>query len=77
MNDKMKRVVQELRKVFKGSIEFYDIAYAEQYKIEYCLAGLYLEQVLTYEYIKENDTKEIILRLNIEITKGIYNHFYK
>lgn len=29
MNDKMKQVVKELRKVFKGSIEFYDIAYAE------------------------------------------------
>ena len=77
MNDKMKQVVKELRKVFKGSIEFYDIAYAEQYKIEYCLAGLYLAQFLSYDYIKEKDTKEIVLTLNTTIAKGIHNHFYK
>ena len=37
MNDKMEKVVQELRKRFRGSIEFYDVPYTEQYKIEYCL----------------------------------------
>ena len=40
MNDKMEKVVQELRKRFRGSIEFYDVPYTEQYKIEYCLNGL-------------------------------------
>ena len=77
MNDKVKQVVQELRKVFKGSIEFYDIAYSEQYKIEYCLAGLYLAQFLSYDYIKEKDTKEIILKLNTSIATSIHKHFYK
>ena len=42
MNDKMEKVVQELRKRFRGSIEFYDVPYTEQYKIEYCLNGLYI-----------------------------------
>lgn len=32
MNDKMEKVVQELRKRFRGSIEFYDAPYTEQYK---------------------------------------------
>ena len=35
MNDKMEKVVQELRKRCRGSIEFYDVPYKEQYKIEY------------------------------------------
>ena len=77
MNDKMEKVVQELRKRFRGSIEFYDVPYTEQYKIEYCLAGLYLAQFLSYDYIKEKDTKEIILTLNTTIATSIHDHFYK
>ena len=77
MNDKMKKVVQELRKRFRGSIEFYDVPYTEQYKIEYCLNGLYIVKFLSYDFIKKKDTREIVLSLNILIATDIHNHFYK
>ena len=77
MNDKMKKVVQELRKRFRGSIEFYDVPYTEQYKIEYCLNGLYIAKFLSYDFIKKKDTREIVLSLNILIATDIHNHFYK
>ena len=77
MNDKMKKVVQELRKRFRGSIEFYDVPYTEQYKIEYCLNGLYITKLLSYDFIKKKDTREIVLSLNILIATDIHNHFYK
>lgn len=77
MNDKMEKVVQELRKRFRGSIEFYDVPYIEQYKIEYCLNGLYITKLLPYDFIKEKDTREIVLSLNIIIATHIHNHFYK
>ena len=77
MNDKMEKVVQELRKRFRGSIEFYDMPYTEQYKIEYCLNGLYIVKFLSYDFIKKKDTREIVLSLNILIATDIHNHFYK
>lgn len=77
MNDKMEKVVQELRKRFRGSIEFYDIPYTEQYKIEYCLNGLYIVKFISYDFIKKKDTREIVLSLNILIATDIHNHFYK
>lgn len=77
MSDKMEKVVQELRKRFRGSIEFYDVPYAEQYKIEYCLNGLYITKLLSYDFIKKKDTREIVLSLNILIATDIHNHFYK
>ena len=77
MNDKMEKVVQELRKRFRGSIEFYDVPYTEQYKIEYCLNGLYISKLLSYDFIKKKDTREIVLSLNILIATDIHNHFYK
>ena len=77
MNDKMEKVVQELRKRFRGSIEFYDVPYTEQYKIEYCLNGLYIVKFLSYNFIKKKDTREIVLSLNILIATDIHNHFYK
>ena len=77
MNDKMEKVVQELRKRFRGSIEFYDVPYTEQYKIEYCLNGLYITKLLSYDFIKKKDTREIVLSLNILIATDIHNHFYK
>ena len=77
MNDKMEKVVQELRKSFRGSIEFYDVPYTEQYKIEYCLNGLYISKLLSYDFIKKKDTREIVLSLNILIATDIHNHFYK
>ena len=77
MNEKMKKVVQELRKRFRGSIEFYDVPYTEQYKIEYCLNGLYITKLLSYDFIKKKDTREIVLSLNILIATDIHNHFYK
>lgn len=77
MNDKMEKVVQELRKRFRGSIEFYDIPYTERYKIEYCLNGLYIVRFLSYDFIKKKDTREIVLSLNILIATDIHNHFYK
>lgn len=77
MNDKMKKVVQELRKRFRGSIEFYDVPCTEQYKIEYCLKGLYITKLLPYDFIKKKDTREIVLSLNILIAKDIHNCFYK
>ena len=67
MNEKMEKVVQELRKRFRGSIEFYDVPYTEQYKIEYCLNGLYITKLLSYDFIKKKDTREIVLSLNILI----------
>ena len=76
MNDKMEKVVQELRKRFRGSIEFYDVSYKEQYKIEYCLNGLYISKLLSYDFIKKKDTREIVLSLNILIATDIHNHFY-
>ena len=45
----MKQVVQELRKRFRGSIEFYDVPLTEQYKIEYCLNDLYISKLLSYK----------------------------
>ena len=77
MNDKMKQVVQELRKRFRGSIEFYDVPYTEQYKIEYCLNGLYISKFLSYDYVNQKDTREIVLSLNILIATDIHKHFYK
>lgn len=77
MNDKMKQVVQELRKRFRGSIEFYDVPYTEQYKIEYCLNGLYISKFLSYDYVNQKDTREIVLSLNILIATDIHNYFYK
>lgn len=77
MNEKMEKVVQELRKRFRGSIEFYNIPYTEQYKIEYCLNGLYIVMFLSYDFIKKKDTREIVLSLNILIAADIHNHFYK
>jgi hypothetical protein len=77
MNDKMEKVVQELRKRFKGSIEFYDVPFIEKYKIEYCLNGLYTVRYLPYDFIREKDTKEIVLSLNILIATDIHNQFYK
>lgn len=77
MNDKMKQVVEELRKVFKGSIEFYDVPYTEQYKIEYCLNGLFISKLLSYYFIKKTDTREIVLSLKILFATDIHNHFYK
>ena len=77
MNEKMEKVVQELRKRFRGSIEFYDIPYTERYKIEYCLNGLYIVRFLSYDFIKKKDTREIVLSLNILIATDIHNHFYK
>ena len=77
MNDKMEKVVQELRKRFRGSIEFYDVPFIEKYKIEYCLNGLYMVRYLPYDFIREKDTKEIVLALNILIATDIHNHFYK
>lgn len=69
--------MQELRKRFKGSIEFYDVPFIKKYKIEYCLNSLYMVRYLPYDFIKEKDTKEIVLSLNILIAKDIHNHFYK
>ena len=77
MNTKMELVVQELRKSFKGSIQFYDISFTEHYKIEYCLNGLYFAQLLPYDYIKEKDTREIVLSVKILIATDIHNYFYK
>ena len=77
MNDKMEKVMQELRKRFRGSIEFYDVSYTEQYRIEYCLNGLYISKLLSYDFIKKKDTREIVLSLNILIATDIHNHFYK
>ena len=77
MDEKMEKVVQELRKRFRGSIEFYDVPYTEQYKIEYCLNGLYIVKFLSYDFIKKKDTREIVLSLNILIATDIHNHFYK
>lgn len=77
MVEKMEKVVQELRKRFRGSIEFYDVPYTEQYKIEYCLNGLYIVKFLSYDFIKKKDTREIVLSLNILIATDIHNHFYK
>lgn len=77
MNTKMQQVVQELRKRFRGSIEFYDVPCTEQYKIEYCLNGLYISKLLSYDYVKQKDTREIVLSLNIIIATDIHNHFYK
>ena len=77
MNDKMEKVVQELRKRFRGSIEFYDIPYAEQYKIEYCLNGLYIVKYLHYDFIDEKVIKDIVLSLSISIATEIHYHFYK
>lgn len=57
MNDKWKKVVQELRKRFRGSIEFYDVPYTEQYKIEYCLNDLYISKLLSYDFYKEKRYK--------------------
>lgn len=57
MNDKMKKVVQELRKRFRGSIEFYDVPLTEQYIIEYCLNDLYISELLSYNFIKKKDTR--------------------
>ena len=61
MNDKMEKVVQELRKRFRGSIEFYDVPYTEQYKIEYCLNGLYISKFLSYDFIKKKGRSKILL----------------
>ena len=61
MNDKMEKVVQELRKRFRGSIEFYDVPYTEQYKIEYCLNGLYIVKFLSYDFINKKDNMHCIL----------------
>lgn len=77
MNDKMEKVVQELRKRFKGSIEFYDVPFIEKYKIKYCLNGLYMVRYLPYDFVREKDTKEIVLSLNILIATDIHNQFYK
>lgn len=77
MNDKMEKVVQELRKRFRGLIEFYDIPYIEKYKIEYCLNGLYISKLLPYDFIKKKDTREIVLSLSILIATDIHSHFYK
>lgn len=77
MNNKMEQVVQELRKRFRGSIEFYDKPFIKKYKIEYCLSGLYTVRYLPYDFIKEKDTREIVLSLNILIATDIHNHFYK
>ena len=77
MNDKMEKVVQELRKRFRGSIEFYDIPYTEQYKIEYCLNGLYIVKYLHYDFIDEKVIKDIVLSLSIYIATQIHYHFYK
>lgn len=77
MNDKMEKVVQELRKRFRGSIEFFDVPYIEKYKIEYCLNGLYTVKYLPYDFIREKDTREIVLSLIILIATNIHNHFYK
>ena len=77
MNDKMEKVMQELRKRFRGSIEFYDVSYTEQYRIEYCINGLYISKLLSYEKKKKKDTREIVLSLNILIATDIHNHFYK
>ena len=49
----------------------------EQYKIEYCLNGLYISKLLSYDFIKKKDTREIVLSLNILIATDIHNHFYK
>lgn len=77
MNEKMEKVVQELRKRFRGSIEFYDIPYTEQYKIEYCLNGLLISKLLTYDFVKKKDARDIILSLSISIASQIHYHFYK
>ena len=77
MNDKMEKVVQELRKRFRGSIEFYDVPIAKQYKIEYCLNGLYITKLLSYNFIKKKHTREIALSLSVLIATDIHNHFYK
>lgn len=77
MNEKMEEVVQELRKKFRGSIEFYDVPYKEQYKIEYCLNGLYIVKYLHYDFIDEKDIKDIVLSLSISIASQIHYHFYK
>lgn len=77
MNDKMEKVVQELRKRFRGLIEYYDIPFIEKYKIEYCLNGLYISKLLSYDFIKKKDTKEIVLSLSILIATDIHKHFYK
>lgn len=77
MNDKMEKVVQELRKRFRGLIEFYDIPFIEKYKIEYCLNGVYISKLLPYDFIKKKDTREIVLSLSILIATDIHNHFYK
>lgn len=77
MNEKMEEVVQELRKKFKGSIEFYDVPYKEQYKIEYCLNGLYIVKYLPYDFIDEKNIKDIVLSLSISIATQIHYHYYK
>lgn len=77
MSDKMEKVVQELRKRFKGSIEFYDVPFIEKYKIQYYLNGLYMVRYLPYDFIREKDTREIVLSLNILIATDIHKYFYK
>ena len=63
--------MHELRKSFKGSIEFYDVPCAKQYKIEYCLNGLFISKLIPYDFIKKKDTREIVLSLNILIATDI------
>ena len=77
MNDKMEKVVRELRKKFRGSIEFYDVPYTEEYKIEYCLNGLYIVKYLHYGFIYEKDIKDIVLSLSITIATQMHYHYYK
>lgn len=75
MNEKMEKVVQELRKRFSGLIKFYDVPYTGQYRIEYCLNDLCITKLLSYDFIKKKDTREIVLSLNILIATDISNHF--
>lgn len=75
MNDKMEKVVQELRKRFKGSIEFYDDSVIQIYEIEYCINDLHSTIFLPYYFISEKDTREIVLSLNKLIVTDIHNHF--
>lgn len=77
MKEKINVAVIELRKIFKGSIEYYDRPSEDFYTIEYCSHGLLLRYEISYNKIKETDITTLINDIQIYIATKIKDYFYK
>lgn len=77
MEEKMNVLVIQLRKIFKGSIEYYNTPNEDSYYVEYCLHGLILRHYISYNLLKEATMTQLIESVQTNIGYKIQEYFYR